>query len=78
MQVLKDEYPDGFEPDAARYKAFIAKATLFRAAQSIVRSKKFAAFQANIIAYTIACLSWATGGRIDFDLIGHDRRSRLS
>lgn len=69
MQAVKDEFPDGFEPDTAWYKAFIAKAILFRAVQSIVRVKKFAAFQANIVAYTIACLSWAAGGRLDFELI---------
>jgi len=69
MQALKDEHPDGFEPDAAWFKAFVAKAILFRATLSIVRAKKFAAFQANIVAYTIACLSWACGGRIDFDMI---------
>ena len=51
------------------FKAFVAKAILFRAALSIVRAKKFAAFQANIVAYTIGCLSWACGGRIDFDMI---------
>lgn len=69
MQTLKDEHPDGFEPDTAWYKSFIAKAILFRSVQSIVKAKKFAAFQANIVAYTIACLSWTTNGRIDFDMI---------
>ncbi|MGY3388773.1 hypothetical protein ACVWW6_001364 [Bradyrhizobium sp. USDA 3311] len=69
MQTLKDEHPDGFEPDTAWYKSFIAKAILFRTVQSIVKAKKFAAFQANIVAYTIACLSWVTGGRIDFDMV---------
>jgi len=69
MQCLKDEYPDGFEPDTAWYKEFIAKAILFRATQSIVKAKKFAAFQANIVAYTIACLSWSTGSHIDLDMI---------
>lgn len=69
MQALKDQHPDGFEPDTAWFKAFVAKAILFRATLSIVRAKKFAAFQANIVAYTIASLSWACGGRIDFDMI---------
>lgn len=69
MQVLKDEHPDGFEPDAVWFKAFVAKAILFRATLSIVRAKKFAAFQANIVAYTIACLCWSCNGRIDFDMI---------
>lgn len=57
MQALKDEHSDGFEPDPAWFKAFVAKAILFRATLSIVRTRKFAAFQANIVAYTIACLS---------------------
>ncbi|QOZ06635.1 AIPR family protein [Bradyrhizobium sp. CCBAU 51765] len=69
MQGLKDEHPDGFEPDTTWYKDFIAKAILFRATQSIVRTKKFAAFQANIIAYTVASLSWSTGGRLDLEMI---------
>ncbi|HZT26472.1 MAG TPA: AIPR family protein [Pseudolabrys sp.] len=69
MQSLKDEHPDGFEPDVGWYKAFIAKAILFRTVQSIVRAQKFAAYQANIVAYTTAYLSWRTGARIDFDLI---------
>ncbi|SDT08859.1 AIPR family protein [Bradyrhizobium canariense] len=69
MQALKEEHPDGLEPDAAWFKAFVAKAILFRATLSIVRAKKFAAFQANIVAYTIACLSWVTNGRVDLDMI---------
>ncbi|WP_315718261.1 MULTISPECIES: AIPR family protein [unclassified Bradyrhizobium] len=69
IQALKDEHPDGFEPDASWFKGFVAKAILFRTVLSIVRARKFAAFQANIVAYTVACLSWACGGRIDFDMI---------
>ena len=69
MQSLKDRQPDGFTPDEEWYKSLIAKAILFRTTQSIVRQRSFSAYQANIIAYTVACLSWKTGGRIDFDLI---------
>lgn len=69
MQSLKESYSDGFEPDATWYKAFIAKAIIFRAVQSIVKRKKFPAYQANIVAYTVANLAWKTGGRVDFDLI---------
>ena len=69
MQSLKGDHPEGFEPDAAWYKAFIAKAIVFRTVQKRVRAVKFAAYQANIIAYTVAALSWRTGGRIDFELI---------
>ncbi|MGY4305165.1 hypothetical protein ACVIJ6_002408 [Bradyrhizobium sp. USDA 4369] len=69
MQGLKDEHPTGFEPDSGWYKAFIAKAILFRTVQTIVKAKKFAAFQANITAYTIAYLSWTTEGRLDLEMI---------
>lgn len=69
MQALKEEHPGGFLPDAAWYRAFIAKAILFRAAQSLVRAAKFPAYQANITAYAVAALSWCSGGRIDFERI---------
>jgi hypothetical protein len=56
-------------PDAAWYRAFIAKAILFRAVLSMVRAAKYPAYQANITAYTIAALSWRAGGQIDFERI---------
>lgn len=68
-QSLKEEHPDGFEPDAEWYRAFIAKAIVFRAVQAMVRAAKFPAYQANITAYTVACLSWCVGGRIDFEYV---------
>ena len=69
MQSLKDEYPDGFEPDAGWFKAFIVKVILFRVAQKIVRAAKFPAYQANIATYLVAALFWRVGGRLDFDLV---------
>jgi hypothetical protein len=36
---------------------------------AIVKARKFPAYQANITAYTVACISWKSGGRIDFDRI---------
>jgi hypothetical protein len=69
MQGLKEQYPDGFEPDESWFRAFVAKAILFRAVQTIVKAGKFPAYQANISAYTVACLSWKTSGHIDFERI---------
>ncbi len=69
MQRLKEEYPGGFQPDTAWYKAFIGKAILFRAVQTIVKAKRFPAYQANIVAYAVAALAWKSNGRINFDLI---------
>ena len=69
MQALKEEQPDGLKPDADWFKAFIAKAVLFKAVHSIVRAAKFPAYQANIVAYTVAALSWRVSGRLDFERI---------
>src|SRR5262249_1643871 len=66
MKNLKERYTDGFVPDEKWYRAFIAKAIVFRTVQTIVRAPKFPAYQANITAYTVACISWKCGGRIDF------------
>jgi hypothetical protein len=68
-QGLKERFPDGFVPDESWFRAFVAKAILFRAVQAIVKARKFGAYQANISAYTVACLSWQTGGHIDFERI---------
>lgn len=69
MQGLKEKHPDGFDPDAAWYRALIAKAIVFRTVQAVTKRRKFPAYQANIVAYTVALLGWRTGGRIDFDLV---------
>ncbi|MGA7178150.1 MAG: AIPR family protein [Thiobacillaceae bacterium] len=69
MQRLRDQYPDGFEPDAAWFRRLIAIAIMHRALLRVVRRIGFPAYQANIVAYTLAWLGWATGGRIDFELV---------
>lgn len=67
MQRLKDERRN--TPDEDWYRRFIALTIMFRAAQKIVREEKFGAYQANIVAYTVAGLGWRTSRRIDFDCI---------
>jgi hypothetical protein len=69
MHSMKEQYPEGFSPDDAWYRTFIGKAILFRTVQAIVKARKFPAYQANITAYTVACISWKSGGEIDFDRI---------
>ena len=69
MNSMKKHYPEGFSPDETWFKAFIGKAILFRTVQAIVKARKFPAYQANITTYTVACISWKSGGNIDFDLI---------
>ncbi len=55
-------------PDAAGYKRIIAKAIIYKTAQSLVRPR-FAAFQANITTYTVSLLSFKLGSRVDLDRI---------
>jgi len=69
MQALKAQSADGFTPDEEWFRAFVAKAIIFRTIQSAVKAKRFPAYQANITAYTVASLSWRCGGRLDFDYI---------
>ena len=66
MQSLKDEHATGFEPDEKWFKAFVAKLILFKTTQDIVKRQKFAAYQAIISAYTVAC--FAQRFEQDFDL----------
>jgi hypothetical protein len=67
MQQLKQDNPNGFVPDPAWYRAFIAKTMLFRAVQEIVKSAKFPAYQANISTYTASLLAHRCGDQIRYD-----------
>ena len=69
MQTMKEENSNGFKPDTAWFKAFIAKAIIFRSVHAIVRACKFPAYQANIVAYTVAALGWVTARTLDFDQV---------
>lgn len=67
MQRLKDEPPPPI--DAEWFKRLVAIAILYRNIERIVRSMKFPAYGAQIIAYLVAGLSHRCGGRIDFGRI---------
>src|SRR4029077_2509076 len=54
MQGLKEQHSNGFRPDHDWFREFVGKAIVFRAIQSIVKAKKFPAYQAIIVAYTVA------------------------
>lgn len=74
MQRLKDQQFETAGLDEAWYKRFVAIAILFRSAQKTARRLKFPAYQANITAYVVAGLGFATGGRIDFDRIWNQQQ----
>ncbi len=66
---------DGHETrvsDVAAYKKMIAKAIIFKAAYKLVRPM-FAAFQANITAYTVSLLSKNIGDRLDLDRVWQEQ-----
>ncbi len=69
MQRLKERYPDGYVPDEAWFRRLVAIAIMHRALTKVVRGIGFPAYQANIVAYVLAWLGWATGGRLDVDLV---------
>lgn len=55
-------------PDVAAWKHMVAKAILFKTAHKLIRPL-FAAFQANVAAYTVSVLSEKIGDGIDLDRI---------
>lgn len=63
MSKLKQERKNEI-PDADFFKDLIAKAIIFKRAESIARQHAFSAYRANAVAYTIALLSHKTYGRI--------------
>lgn len=69
MQAMRDSKSNSIELDQIWFKALVAKGLIFRSVQAIVKAKKFPAYQANIVAYTVACLSYKTNGHIDFNTI---------
>jgi len=66
MQRLKSA---PIEPDETWYKRLISIALIYRAVAKMAREERFPAYQANIVAYTVAALGQVTGGRLDFTLI---------
>lgn len=53
--------------DEVYYRRLIAQAILFKETERIVGSKKFGAYRANIVTFTIAKLVNATSSRLDLD-----------
>ena len=56
-------------PDAAWFRALVAKALLIDCCDAIVTSEKVPGFKANIVAYTVALLSHERGDKIDLEAV---------
>ena len=67
---------NGRQPDIAYFERLVAKAILFRNAEKLISAQKFGGYRANLVTYTIAKLSHATGHRLDLASIW--KRQRLS
>ncbi|WP_299181957.1 AIPR family protein [uncultured Neptuniibacter sp.] len=61
-QVKKDRTLD--KPDVDFFKDLIAKAIIYKKAESIARKHAFSAYRANAVAYTVSLLSQKTYGRL--------------
>ena len=59
--------------DRALFERLIARAILFRTTERIVQRQNFGGYRANIVAYTIALLSHATGQRVNLDRIWREQ-----
>ena len=73
MQALKEKHPEGWLPDSGWYKAFIAKAIIFRATHAAVKAAKFPAYQANITTYTVAALASTFGEALNLNHIWREQ-----
>ena len=56
-------------PDETYFKRLVAKAVLFRECDRIVNRQDYGGYKANVVAYTVAWLSFLTGQRVDMEVI---------
>jgi hypothetical protein len=69
LDELEQVQRETYLPDQTWFQRMVAKAILFRRTEKIVQQEAFGGYRANIVAYSIAWLSWRTGKRIDLDTI---------
>ena len=63
-----------FLPDIKYYENLIAKAILFRRTEKLIQMQQYGGYRANIVAYTIAYLSFKTGQCMDLNRIWKEQR----
>ena len=69
MQGLREAKADPANLNETWFRRLVGVAVVYRATAKIVKREKFPQIKANIVAYTVATLSWLTGGRLDFEEI---------
>ncbi|MBH3432643.1 AIPR family protein [Pseudomonas citronellolis] len=70
--TAREEAGEDVTPDADQYREMVAKAIIFKSAHRIIRPL-FAAFQANITAYTVAVLALQLGDRFSFEKVWQEQ-----
>lgn len=68
MTHIAKDHP-GFKPDEVFYKQLIAKAIIYKAAETIARRHKFSSYRANAVAYTVALVAFKTVGRVNLESV---------
>jgi hypothetical protein len=56
-------------PDKIYFENLIAKAIMFKRAEKIIQEKKYGGYRANLVTYTLAWISRATGQRVNLKQI---------
>jgi len=70
INLNRKKYTDSVVlPDDKYYKNLVAKAILFKSTEKIVRDQKFPGYNANIVTYTVAFLSFLSHKSLDMDKI---------
>jgi hypothetical protein len=78
FEKFMDQFAEGEDqapralPDVTEYKRMIAAAIIFKTATKLIRPM-FAAFQANVTAYTVAMLAEELRGELDLDRIWQEQ-----
>jgi len=67
MQLVSDSH--AALPDERYFKHLVAKAILFEKCDRIVQEEEYPGYKANIVAYSVAFLSWKTASLLNLDLI---------
>lgn len=74
MAELPETFPKGWIPDAAFFRDLVARAILYRGVEKAVRTQKFPAYRANIVAYCVSQLFDAAKGEVQLGLIWQAQR----
>jgi len=72
MELMSDNFKNS-NIDESFYKGTIARAIIYKTAESIARKHKFPGYRANAVAYTIALLSFKTVGRVNLEVIWNEQ-----